>query len=803
MESQARYAHMNPPGQTPSDPSLPPDVRAIMSWALDDDTGSLAEAPTEIIPSTPPPSQSPTVENSGGISGRAGTAIGPFTLVKLLGQGGFGEVWMAEQSGHIRRTIALKLIKPGMASADVMRRFEAERQALAVMDHPNIAKVFDAGATFDGRPWFAMEMVYGSAITTWCDEHRLPVRERLQLFMQVCAAVQHAHQKAVLHRDLKPSNILIAEVDGHPVPKVIDFGIAKALEQPLVEQTLITMHGQFLGTPQYMSPEQVSTPGDVDTRSDVYALGLILYELLTGQPAVDPLRLKQAALEEMCRIIREEEPQRPSTRIGAMDKKTAGSLAESHSTTVRMWLRELAGDLDWIIVRALHKDRNARYASVSDFASDVNNYIEKKPINACKPSFAYYAQKWLARHKTAVITGMLVATSVLAGLLLFAWQAFVANKEKERAIQAEQIAFMRDFLPLSPERCDSYFQQETRIAAGTSDHWDIFSTTAGPSIMSSSIEILSCNEEKADAERLVEFFETCINEVRPILGRSNPETLRFLLHNLGMAQLACGDIDKAISTLKTCLEASKNGFGEIRLSSLATLANLAAAYAEIGRYEDSISLYFRGFDWGRKNLGIDHLITLRCQAGLMIAYLGKGATEKAADLGRSLLAGQQKKFGPDHPECRRTVNCIANALIESSQYNQAVQLLETVAQKRSSTLGDSHMDTLSAMCSLATALENLGQQERSKTLRNEAKVRIWGCFGLSSQIVDSVEANRHEFEPITPHGYQKKKEDEKTFLKSVKAKKLPNYLINTIEGRWMTSPTGTRRWVPSPGLETP
>jgi WD40 repeat protein/serine/threonine protein kinase len=348
------------------------------------------------------------------ISECPGTVIGPYKLLEQIGEGGFGVVFMAEQTQPVRRKVALKVLKPGMDTRQVVARFEAERQALALMDHPNIAHVFDGGETASGRPYFVMELVRGVPVTAFCDQNQLPIRERLELFVQVCQAVQHAHQKGVIHRDLKPSNVLVTLHDEKAVVKVIDFGIAKATGQQLTEKTLFTNFAQMIGTPLYMSPEQAQLSGlDVDTRSDVYALGVLLYELLTGTTPFDRERLREVGFDEMRRIIREEEPPRPSTRIS-----TLGQAAITVSTDRRSGPKQLSrlcrGELDWIVMKALEKDRNRRYESASAFAADVQRYLHDKPVQACPPSAWYRFRKFARRNKAAV----LAATSVALGTLL-------------------------------------------------------------------------------------------------------------------------------------------------------------------------------------------------------------------------------------------------------------------------------------------------------------------------------------------------------------------------------------------------
>ena len=336
------------------------------------------------------------------IGERPGTIIGPYKLLEQIGEGGFGLVFMAEQQQPVRRKVALKVLKPGMDTRQVIARFEAERQALALMDHPNIARVLDAGETGSGRPHFVMELVKGVPITDYCDQNRLTTRERLELFTHVCHAVQHAHHKGIIHRDLKPSNVMVTLHDGVPVVKVIDFGIAKALGQQLTDKTLFTGFAQMVGTPMYMSPEQAQLSGlDIDTRSDIYSLGVLLYELLAGVTPFDRERLRTVGYDEMRRIIREEDPPSPSTRLTTLGQAAVTVSAERQSDPKRL-CRLLRGELDWIVMKALEKDRNRRYETANELARDVDRYLHDEPVAACPPSSWYRFRKFTRRHKTAL-----------------------------------------------------------------------------------------------------------------------------------------------------------------------------------------------------------------------------------------------------------------------------------------------------------------------------------------------------------------------------------------------------------------
>ena len=362
----------------------------------------------------------------------AGAAIGPYRLLEQIGEGGMGTVWVAQQTQPVRRRVALKLIKPGMDSRRVLSRFEAERQALAMMDHPNIAKVFDGGVTDRGHPFFVMEYVKGLPITDYCDQARLALEERLKLFVQVCEATQHAHQKGIIHRDLKPSNVLVCRYDDKPVPKVIDFGLAKAMHEPLTEHTLYTAHGLMVGTPRYMSPEQAEFNNvDIDTRTDVYSLGVILYELLTGTTPLDQQRLKDVTWEQILRLIKEEEPVRPSSRLsrtGALP-----SLAEQRRVQPAQLRRAVRGDLDWIVMKALEKDRSRRYATASDLARDIERHLRDEPVEARRPSASYLFRKFARRNRVVLTTTILVFAALVVGTVASTTQAI-------RATRAERVA---------------------------------------------------------------------------------------------------------------------------------------------------------------------------------------------------------------------------------------------------------------------------------------------------------------------------------------------------------------------------
>ncbi len=600
---------------------------------------------------------------------RPGTLIGPYKLLEQIGEGGMGVVYMADQQAPVRRRVALKIIKAGMDTRQVIARFEAERQALALMDHSNIARVLDAGATDSGRPYFVMELVRGIPITEYCDQNNLPVHERLELFVQVCHAVQHAHQKGIIHRDLKPSNVLVTLNDGRAVPKVIDFGVAKATGQQLTEKTLFTAFAQMVGTPLYMSPEQAEmTSLDIDTRSDIYSLGVLLYELLTGTTPFDQERMRAAAFDEIRRIIREEEPPKPSTRISTLGESRTATAAHRQVDSHRL-SQLVEGDLDWIVMKALEKDRTRRYDTAGNFAADVLRHLSDQPVEACPPSAVYRFRKFARRNRVALTTVLLVSGALVLGTVVSTWQAIRATRaaqltEAARVAEAEQRT-EADRQRKQAEANEKKAQSEARKSQQVAQFLTDMLKAAGPGVARGRDttllrEILDKTADRVekympdqpeiggdlwltlgttfadigDYPRSTTMFQHAVDSYRLAFGNENSK-LALALGHLGNLQTATGNASAGKTNAELGLEMVRScGDPEI----LATcLYNMSRSLGQIGGY---VSYQAEGGPFLReavtlwKQLGTNPVALADCM-GTLAGELGDDDIVEAESLRRS------------------------------------------------------------------------------------------------------------------------------------------------------------------------
>jgi serine/threonine protein kinase/tetratricopeptide (TPR) repeat protein len=694
------------------------------------------------------------------ISEGPGSRIGHYKLLQLIGEGGMGSVYMAEQEQPVRRRVALKIIKPGMDSAQVIARFEAERQALAMMDHQSIARVLDAGATAAGRPYFVMELVHGIPITQYCDEAQLTPTERLELFIPVCQAIQHAHQKGIIHRDIKPSNVLVTLYDGKAVPKVIDFGIAKAIDQRLTERTMFTEFGSIVGTLEYMSPEQAEMSAiGVDTRSDIYSLGVLLYELMTGSTPLERARLHEAGYVEILRRIKEEETPRPSNRLSASGDALA-SISARRKTEARQLSRLMRGELDWIVMKALEKDRGRRYETASSFARDVQNYLLGDPVEACPPSASYRLQKFAGKHRKALLVVSALTASLLLGAIVSIWQAIRAtqnearatleanralaaearsNRERDRAVKAEAEAKLEgDKAKESAAEAEAvlgFFQDQVLAVArpegqlgGLGKDVTIRSAIDAaepkiarafadqPKLEASIRDVLGqtygyLGEAKLELRQ----HERTLELRRSSLGADHRDTLESM-NSLANAYRATGRLVDAIRLFEQTVAAMTAKLGPADPATLATQDNLAEAYYSSGQLDRAIGLHERSLAGMIARLGPDHPHTFITQNNLAVAYRAAGKLEQALALYEKTLLAQEPKLGPDHPDTLKTRNNLAVAYEAAGKVDKAIALLEQGLSTATAKLGPDHPSTLKTESNLASSYRGAGRLDKAIAL---------------------------------------------------------------------------------------
>ena len=609
--------------------------------------------------------------------------IGPYRILQKIGEGGMGDVYLAEQTAPVRRRVALKTIKHGMDTKQVVARFESERQALAMMDHPYIAKVFDAGATDSGRPYFVMEYVQGIPITEHCDRHRLSVRQRLELFRRVCEGVQHAHQKAIIHRDIKPSNILVVIRDDEAVPKIIDFGVAKATAQRLTEHTVFTELGQLIGTPEYMSPEQAEmSQQDIDTRTDVYALGVVLYELLVGALPFDAGELRAAGLFEIHRRIRSEEPAKPSTRVSSLGDASIAAAAQRQTDPLRL-VGQLRGDLDWITMKAMEKERSRRYGSPADLSADIGRYLKDEAVEATPPSVTYRFGKFVRRHRVGV-----GVTAVVAVLLV----AFGVST----VVQAARVARERD-------RANREAETASQVA----------------SFLTGLFEISAPSEALGNAITAREILDRGVERISGELS-GQPLTQAQLMRTMGDVYARLGLYDSALPLLEKALATRRDLLGEEDEQTLVSQTDLAALQFERGRFELAERLALEAVELQERVLGADHLVTLESSHYLALAQSGQGREVEAESTLRQTLDALRRVAGEEHELTLRAMNALAAVLQNQGRFDDAARLYRDTLDIRRRNDGPVGVTTLTLIHNLASVSNQMGQYEDAESLAREA-----------------------------------------------------------------------------------
>lgn len=647
-----------------------------------------------------------------------GSRVGSHRLVEEIGRGGFAVVWRAEQLEPVRRPVALKVLRASMDTREVVARFNAERQALALMDHPCIARVFDGGVTDSGRPWFAMELVDGVPVTEYCANKNLSIAARLKLFTEMCRAVQHAHQKGVIHRDLKPSNVLVAEVDGSPVPKIIDFGIAKAVEQKLTEDSIQTMAGQIVGTPAYMSPEQADDSLDIDTRCDVYALGALLYEILSGARPFEDRTLEAAGLIEVLRIIKEVDPPRPSTRL-------------TGSTSILS--KELRGDLDWIVMRCLEKDRDRRYDSAGILANEIERHLAGEPVLAGPPEFSYRMHKFVRRHQLALgaaaaVVALLIVGIVVSSALLF--RALRAEDDLSDEVIAKEVE-------LGKFQSIAYFFEEILVGLDPAVAQGA-DTTLLKKLLRDATDRVEANsggvlEVEATLRRVIgnayqriALFDEAEEQLRlacEIRGRILPdkhEDLAVSRLELGSFYLRMGLLEDAEPLLRSALEIRESNFGSGALETLEPKSNVAILYRHLGRPEEAEPLLLevesaRIADKGERNAD-----SIRAMNNVASLHEDLGRYEEALERFERAAELQLEVQGPRHPETAKAYNNLGGILVEMGREERAIPYLEQALGWKREILSDGDRSLIVGLNSLARVYRSVERAEEAEALYLEA-----------------------------------------------------------------------------------
>jgi serine/threonine protein kinase len=685
----------------------------------------------------------------------AGSIIGPYRLLELIGEGGMGQVWLAEQKQPVRRRVAIKLIKTGMDTREVVERFKSERQALALMDHPAIAKVFDADSTPEGRPYFVMEYVTGIHITDYCDQHKRTMRQRLELFILVCEGVQHAHQKAIIHRDLKPSNILVAEVDGKPMPRIIDFGLAKAVSQGFDAETMFTQIGTVSGTLGYMSPEQAGLTGeDIDTRSDVYSLGVVLYELMVGAL---PLDFRKLAYDQVLRQLREEDAPRPSTKLRTRGDDSA-TRAKNRGSDPPALTRQLRGDLDAIALKALEKDRARRYPSASELAADVERYLRNEPVKAHAPSTGYRARKYIRRHRLGVAVAGAAAVLLVGFAIAQTVQLRRITRERDRADRIS--AFMtgmfkvsglseargvtvREILDKASKEIDTSLSNDPELQAKmmftmAETYYDMGLDPRAQPLLERAVEIqrrvlgpkhretlasmsllASTVNRRGNVVKAEKLTRQTLDLQRRVLGPENPETL-ISMRRLGDVLLGELRLPEAEQEYREALDIQSRTLGPEHPDTLLSKRRLANVLRAELRYDGAEKEYREVLDIQRRTLGPEHPETLhdmRLLADLMVV---QGHLPEAEQLNRETLGLERRVLGPDNPDTISVMGSLALTLMEEGRYVEAEKEYRQTLDSQSRVLGPDHAKTLSTLEYLAIDLSHEGRYSDAEKLFHEA-----------------------------------------------------------------------------------
>jgi len=713
--------------ECPNDPDLRQRVEALLQ--AHDDSGDLPAAGD----------LTGDFKSSASI-GKGSLAAGQFfarryKLREKLGEGGMGEVWIADQAEPVQRRIALKVIKIGLDSGRLLARFEQERQALALMDHPNIAKVLDAGVSDDGQPYFVMELVKGLSLTKYCDDARLSPKERLELFIPICQALQHAHQKGIIHRDLKPSNILIGLYDGRPVPKVIDFGVAKATSARLSEQSIYTEVGTLVGTLEYMAPEQAELNNlDIDTRADIYSLGVLLYELLTGSPPFTRKQLQSAAFTEMLRIIREVEPPRPSTKLSSSGELP--SIAANRHLEPKKLTKLVTGELDWIVMKCLEKERGRRYETANGLGMDLKRYLADEPVLAGPPSAGYRFKKLMRRHKGAVVSAALVLLALVVGLIGLGWGLVQADHGRRLAERREQEANAAALAEAQAKQ-EALDQQAKAEAAAAAERQATLAAQKAEQ---------AARESEADTKAYSEFL---VNDVLSIarpagerggLGihitvrqaleaaekkisatfQDRPRAEAVARHDLGATFRLIGELQKAEPHLRRAVALRKQVLGLDHEDTLRSQNSLAVLLAALGNREEALPLFEETLKLRKAILGPDHINTLQSMGNLAHFYWSVGKSDLAVPLFEETLKLQKAKLGPHHRDTLHGMNNLASGYQAAGKPDLAVPLLEETLKLRRAMLHPNHPDTLTSMSNLASGYLAMGKLDLALPLLEEA-----------------------------------------------------------------------------------